>query len=146
VISVLAIVGVLATYASGSLPSTSTTTPAGTFIWTYGFPLPWITTVGVSCFTPISSVVYYGVAYAPCLKSSTTNYDWISFLGDVLFYSAIGYGFVFAVRKTWHEAMEHAKKQAEQLRQSGVPNNEDEPSELEDESKSSDSGEDDGRH
>ena len=124
-ISVVVMVGVLATYVSGNLQSTSAITPGGTFIWGYGFPFPWTTTVGVLCSSLLSSVetfaVHYDLAYAPCLKSSTTSYDWISFAGDVLFYFAIGYGMILAVRKTWSDAMKRAKKQAEQLRQQGTP-------------------------
>ena len=59
----------------------------------------------------------YNSVNGPCLKSSTTSNDWISFAGDVLFYSGIGYALILAIRRTWNEAMKRAKKQVEQLRQ-----------------------------
>ena len=125
VISVLLVVGVLATYVSGNLQSTSEITPGGTFSWGYGFPLPWITTSGVYCSSPLISVgtfaVYFDPEYGPCLRSFTTSYGLIPFAGDVLFYLGIGYGLILAIRKTWNDAIKHAKNELEQSQKQELP-------------------------
>ena len=118
VISVLVIIGVLATYVSRVLFLTSEVTRVGTSTWTYGFPLPWITTVAV--YSPCPG------PYFSCQTSSTTSYSWIAFAGDVLFYIAVGYGLIVFARNTWKEAINRAKEQAEQLRQTEQPESEEE--------------------
>ena len=123
-ISVLVTVGVLATYVTGNFQLSSEVTPDGTFVWTYGFPLPWVKIVGAYCNSPLTSLgaynAYYDSALLACLKYPlTTSYDWILFAGDVLFYFGLGYGLILAVRKTWNDAMNLRKKQIEESQRAG---------------------------
>jgi hypothetical protein len=71
------LLGSAITLATGFLSSGQLASPGGFWGQTYGFPLVWKTTFA-SC-------------PPPCIQANGTYYDWISLVGDVLFYTTAGY-------------------------------------------------------
>ena len=66
------------TLATGWLASEQFFTPAGVGGVSYGFPFAWKTTLA-SC-------------PPPCLQANGTRYDWVSLIGDLLFYMTGAFG------------------------------------------------------
>ncbi len=79
------------TLATGWLASEQFVIPAGIGGVSYGFPLAWKTTLA-SC-------------PPPCLQANGTRYDWISLIGDVLFYMASAYGILLYMLWRPHERL-----------------------------------------
>jgi len=72
-----ALFGSAITLATGFFSSGQLASPGGFWGQTYGFPLVWKTSFA-SC-------------PPPCIQANGTYYDWISLLGDILFYTTAGY-------------------------------------------------------
>ena len=72
-----ALFGSAITLATGFLSSGQLASPGGFSGQNYGFPLVWKTSLA-SC-------------PPPCIQANGTYYDWISLVGDILFYTTAGY-------------------------------------------------------
>ena len=76
--------GGILTYCSVFLPPTTTTiNPGGSGSSDYGFPLPWKVNNALYC-----SPLHPQACPSPIYSS---DYDWIAFTGDILFYALLGY-------------------------------------------------------
>ena len=77
-------VGGILTYCSVFLPPTTTTiNPGGSGSSDYGFPLPW----------KVNNVLYCSPLHPQACPTPiySSDYDWIAFTGDILFYAVLGY-------------------------------------------------------
>jgi len=75
---------VIITYCSVFLPPTTTMiNPGGSGSSEYGFPLPWKVNNALYC-----SPLHPQACPTPIYSS---DYDWIAFTGDILFYALLGY-------------------------------------------------------
>lgn len=81
-----ALFGPAITLATGFLSSGQLASPGGFLGQNYGFPLVWKTSFA-SC-------------PPPCIQANGTYYDWISLVGDILFYTTAGYiGFPYCLHR-----------------------------------------------
>jgi len=81
-----ALFGPAITLATGFLSSGQLASPGGFLGQNYGFPLVWKTSLA-SC-------------PPPCIQANGTYYDWISLVGDILFYTTAGYiGFPYCLHR-----------------------------------------------
>ena len=82
-----AIAAIVTTLATGELHTTG---------WGYGLPLPWKIDWAGDCGSPFDRPA------CPLIPNGFFLYNWFFFVLDVLFYMAVGYGLLRALRKFKH--------------------------------------------
>lgn len=82
---------ILATFFSGLLLFLTVVSPGGSIDSFYGFPFTWKENIEFVC-SPLHPQACQSPIYV-------TQYDWIVFALDVLFYIAVGYGLLFVLTK-----------------------------------------------
>ncbi len=97
ILIIIPILSAMFTLASGFLLLYS---PSPAYAQMAGFPIPWRTTVSVSCITEAGThTSLHPIRISPCPSSFQTTVNWLYFATDVLIFTSIGYALIPIFRK-----------------------------------------------